>query len=1283
MQPSTYETTYLEQLTNLKTEFTGVKDLATANKAAYDSQMTKYNEAKGQYNGYMSDLRNTTKYPVQTYVAATITAMEDYSWEDGELADALTTLEGFYTTGASVANNGTVLTNLSTIEDNMQGIMEALNGDAAGSYYAQVKAANDLTYQGNATTHGVEWEIAQIRPAYNAAVQVLNSYTGAEDETLKEQIELQSSELNNAVFGAIQQITDFTTEATNARDEATRNKQIWDATALVGRIQAYIQDLNDTKDDFLTVCKADIKTYWDGVKAARQQTITGAYNTLKNNGYIADETAETIFASNYATIAQGDAYIYEKKVDEQTQQEQIVVKDGVIDIKGLDNLVFNGALKEATFATSVHTTATTFAKNFANAKIAVYTTATTGKKDVDLADIKAIFTDKGHIVDYGKPKNADGVVMQFNSIVNNTVAVAEDMVDELTYEDEYNSIAVLLASYDTQIEDLKATATQWVDDQEAADAALATAQGELIADQATLTTAVNARQAELDALSALINASSVAATYANALANIQELITTAKGVAEAAVPATLAAVNTAKDNVATQQGLMTGGSQGTPIYGMTSVENDAKVALKNDLGLLIPDLKVQFNAYAASQDADQAKVTDWNNRIQNAITLTDADPSTLALAEMVDLEEDLAKLRTEMGNISGEMTATIADFKSRTATLQNAALAEADYGSKANDFATRLSAIQEAAATLAAEVTQHETDGDILPYVDNLEGRISAQETAWTNLQSDASAQATKVANAKTIAESLNARVTALTTATLDGEYSPADAVWIEQWLDYIVSTAQGIASDIADYGEDIADDEADIDYRLTNLEEDMAMLQEEAADAAQAWAAQKEASNTAWATLSGMFTTMESEIENAENAIKGFNTLTNSQKTSYLSEVSNIETQFNSKKSALERKKLRYELIQGDVDGYSDWQEENLANLTTKALDPAARQHAMNLYVGSDNELNTASNDAWAAYYAWTFAANVKEEISTKLGTIDGDLIIFQSQVRYDNNSYSQLETYATKAAALIARYNAITEEINSYTVAFGDANQDGNVNVLDYRAIANMILNPDLQPNTVTQDKLFKAIDINHNDVIEVGDLTAVVHYILHKDWQEYATARGDRATSSESLTMATSQTQQGTQRIAVSLNNVNDYTAFQLDVVLPEGMTIVGQSLSDRAGETHTLLSRAQQDGSIRYLASSIQAETFKGSNGAVLYIDVETNNDYMGGDVELVNILFSDVNAATRSFTVGSDATGIETATVLDSLKQQVYNLGGKLMNGVKKGINIIRRADGTVEKKVMK
>lgn len=367
-----------------------------------------------------------------------------------------------------------------------------------------------------------------------------------------------------------------------------------------------------------------------------------------------------------------------------------------------------------------------------------------------------------------------------------------------------------------------------------------------------------------------------------------------------------------------------------------------------------------------------------------------------------------------------------------------------------------------------------------------------------------------------------------------------------------------------------------------------------------------------------------------------------------------------------------------------------NKANIETAVqnfLDESAKAELdaqiNNLYTLLANAIDAKYQEQKYSSALWNRLNTEKTGIATEINDLQEAIDYSYVTGYWDANDQwvDKAKTSDADYAAQIATVNAIKAEIADLADAvdnlalLGDANVDGKVNVLDYQKVLNMILDPALQPADDTD--LFVNIDINKSTVIEVGDLTAIVNYILNGEWRQgYAAARGMNATEGESMAMNMSSLENGKQRIAVSLANISSYTAFQMDVVLPDGMKIVGTELSDRAGKSHKLYSRAQMDGSIRLLASSVKGETFSGNEGAVLYIDVEG-----AGSVELVNILFSDVNANTHAFTIGGNKTGIDTASTFESLKQKVYDLSGRVKNSLKKGINIIRRADGTTEKVV--
>ena len=456
---------------------------------------------------------------------------------------------------------------------------------------------------------------------------------------------------------------------------------------------------------------------------------------------------------------------------------------------------------------------------------------------------------------------------------------------------------------------------------------------------------------------------------------------------------------------------------------------------------------------------------------------------------------------------------------------------------------------------------------------------------------------------------------------------------------------------------------------------------------------AQCKANDAAYATLGAQIAELQAKIDAAKAKVGAYeyaaNTYSNCIEEYNDQEelIGGVQYWLNVAALAIEADNETKSLDEDSEVAYKGWMEERIQwYLNCSAYDELNAQTG-NLYALLYNAVD-------AKHKAQTYSSALWGRLTLEQGGISEEIAdleysIWNSYQTYETNrdyeaKLDENENYIAKErtsdadyAEQIAEVNRIKGEIADLSDAvdnlglLGDANVDGKVNVLDYQKVLNMILDPTLQPEEDTE--LFTNIDINQSEVIEVGDLTAIVYYILNGDWQGYAAARRNLSMENESLAMNVTSLENGNRRIAVNLQNANAYTAFQMDMVLPDGMKMVGATLTDRAGESHKLYSRAQLDGSIRLLASSVKGESFGGNEGAVLYIDVEG-----AGNVELLNILFSDVNAQTRSFKLG-DATGINTVSTFESLKQKVYDLGGRVKDGLKKGINIIRRADGTTQK----
>ncbi|UKK57183.1 hypothetical protein [Prevotella communis] len=650
---------------------------------------------------------------------------------------------------------------------------------------------------------------------------------------------------------------------------------------------------------------------------------------------------------------------------------------------------------------------------------------------------------------------------------------------------------------------------------------------------------------------------------------------------------------------------------------------------KTGLSADITELKNQYNAYVAANGLGET-ATAYKKDIDDleaavaTITIEDLDKPTdgiqydeimAATAKLVKLQKDIADKQTELlaANASAANANVLADFNTQIETLETTASLEgkdAWVGEQKVDDKKISDAIAEIQAQIADVKAAIQAEPNISFFKDQYQTKLDAIKKALTPVANEiATKHAQFTANA-TAYERLTKEIGDLQKAINDAKAKVAEYQYVDDDYLYLLEEYNDAEEpELTGGAQKYLNDAAkaiEDANKTKSLTENSAVANKANIESL----IQNYLNNSAYSELDAQRQALSDDLTNVINVKYKANTYSNALWARVIAEKVNIGKHI----TAL-------------------WKEYYTS---------------MQTYVGSfDVEAQYFLNVSGLGYYY------VKYE--------DGKF--FYKDCTSDADFAEQMKT----VAAIAKEITDLADAIDNLSL-LGDANEDKAVNVLDYQKVLNMILDPTAQP--AGDSDLFQNVDINQNEVIEVGDLTAIVNYILTHDWNGYAAARAEKM-EGESLTMT-----QGTNRIAVNLANVTDYTAFQMDLVLPEGMKLVGAQLSDRAGESHKLYSRTQLDGSIRMVASSVKGETFSGNEGAVLYLEVEGT-----GTPELLNILFSDANAVTRSFAIGNDATGIDTVSTFESLKQKVYDLGGRVKNGLKKGINIIRRADGTTGKVV--
>lgn len=274
--------------------------------------------------------------------------------------------------------------------------------------------------------------------------------------------------------------------------------------------------------------------------------------------------------------------------------------------------------------------------------------------------------------------------------------------------------------------------------------------------------------------------------------------------------------------------------------------------------------------------------------------------------------------------------------------------------------------------------------------------------------------------------------------------------------------------------------------------------------------------------------------------------------------------------------------------------------------------------------------------------------------------------RIVYAKDEKLGVKLVASTTDALLEEMNALTASAAENQYVSGDLTGDREVLGDDYIAILNAALNPES-----VEGKTFAAADVNGDGKLTIADVTLIASKITNGAFPTMGGVTPAPMSSAETMSVS-AEDMNGVQRIAINLNNHKDYVGCQMDIVLPAGMTVVGESVGNRANG-HNVYSM-DVNGVHRVIVSTIENNSFVGGD-AILYLDVT------GGSVDKIaldNIIFAEANG--RATTIeGNGATGIDGVEAESGLKQKIYSVGGQLLNKVKQGINIIRNANGKSQK----
>ncbi len=272
--------------------------------------------------------------------------------------------------------------------------------------------------------------------------------------------------------------------------------------------------------------------------------------------------------------------------------------------------------------------------------------------------------------------------------------------------------------------------------------------------------------------------------------------------------------------------------------------------------------------------------------------------------------------------------------------------------------------------------------------------------------------------------------------------------------------------------------------------------------------------------------------------------------------------------------------------------------------------------------------------------------------------------------NKESLAAAVAAAEEAIAAAQTAVAAAEQAYAdkkavVLPGDVTGTGVVDMDDFYKFAQDLLAGNLP---VAGDDNFEVYDANKDGFVDIADLQAILNLSmgLNADGSVPGAARAGGFIFNAGVVQVKSQKMDnGLTRMSIEMNSTVDYRAFVMDVVTSGTLRVVGENAEDI-----TVMSNDLTPNTHRILGyGKIN------NNGKVINIDLEGN-----GSVSFQNVNFSSNDAKKVEFEMsGTTAINASLADKTDS--NVIFDLGGKVQNGLKKGINILRGNDGSTKKVV--
>ena len=234
----------------------------------------------------------------------------------------------------------------------------------------------------------------------------------------------------------------------------------------------------------------------------------------------------------------------------------------------------------------------------------------------------------------------------------------------------------------------------------------------------------------------------------------------------------------------------------------------------------------------------------------------------------------------------------------------------------------------------------------------------------------------------------------------------------------------------------------------------------------------------------------------------------------------------------------------------------------------------------------------------------------------------------------------------------------IKVFAYIMGDVDASGEITVADVVQTARYILNYNPEPF------IFDAADINGDNKITITDVVKIAHLVLDQDYDEPTKLMATNGNSGECMSGEMSQN-----AVAITLENDEEYTAFQLDLTLPEGMTASDFELAERANGLG-LMVKDRGNGKVRVVGYAADLKTIKGNDGSVLTFNVAGEGEILVNGIQLVTTEGQTVRP--NGFTIAkNNATTVNELVAGKTIAQvEYFNLAGQRVERPESGVTLV-------------